>query len=157
MTATPSKRQDGHLRRGFKALAKKLGLAFRMHRVSQMHAPQGSARQIGTAADRSDDLDNGKYYTSDERCVELFDGVYFSSDRGSWIARFIPTHPERTRLERSESTYIEVLEFARLLHDSRIKPSESCKALQALDSRFDREVARLDFPNAVPRRRMPAP
>ncbi len=88
----------------------------------------------------------GDYYQSDERQVELFQDIAYSENRKEWVARFTPTDPKSSSLSISEGNYIEVLEFARLLHESKIKPSQSCKALLAFDAHIDCEAAKLVFP-----------
>ena len=91
-------------------------------------------------------LDNGKLegdYRADERDVALYEGLHYSEERGSWVARFVPTRPERTQLTHTDSTYAETLQLARALHDGGVKPSQCFKALVAFDARMDREVAKL--------------
>ena len=92
-----------------------------------------------------DDGQIGSFYVSDEATVELYDGVYHSAERREWLARFTPTNPDQTKLAHSDATYLEVLEFARFLHDCRIKPSQSFKALAAFDTVIDREAVKLFF------------
>jgi len=106
----------------------------------------GSFGGLTPAEREAQSLDDGylgSYYLADERAVELFDGVRYSREHGAWVARFVPTRRGATKLAHSDATYAEVLDFARILHGSRVKPSQSYRALVALDDRFDRACAAL--------------
>ena len=92
----------------------------------------------------------GDRYASDEGSIRQFDGLLYSKERREWIARFVPTHPERTPLTHSDGTYAEVLEFARLLHDCGVKPSQSFKALTAFGDRLDRTAKMLSTSSSYP-------
>ena len=94
-------------------------------------------------AEMLDDDELEACYDSDENKQALYDGLYYSEERGDWVARFVPTEPAKTSLTRSEGTYVEVLELARILHDCRIKPSQCFKALTAFDARIDRSLCNL--------------
>ncbi len=83
----------------------------------------------------------GDYYICDERDLETFESIVFSTERDRWVARFIAPPGKPSALEYSEATYVEVLNFARLLHHNRIKPSESFRALAHLDAMLDRAVS----------------
>jgi len=85
-------------------------------------------------------------YKLDERSLELFSGLHYCRKRKTWMARFVPPRGKKSALKYREATYTEVLAFARLLNDGRLKPTESVRALTAFEIKFDREAAKLRFP-----------
>ena len=86
---------------------------------------------------------DSQFYVADECEMERFSELFFCPERQTWVARFTPAEAADTELAYSDATYSEVLQFARFLHESRIKPSESYRALLALDAHFDQELARI--------------
>ena len=121
-------------------------------RSAQAEPSQGSEapEKLGSAltpaevqAQQLDDGDCESNYRADERDVAKFDRVLFSAERETFVARFLPTRPELTKLTHSDASYAEILRLARLLHDAGIKPSQCLRALAEFDARIDREVERL--------------
>jgi hypothetical protein len=87
------------------------------------------------------------HYTSDEREVAIYQGLCYSTHRRAWVARFLPTHPQRTTLIHSDGTYVEVLELARVLHDAGVRPSQCLLAVAAFNAHFELELKKLLSPS----------
>ena len=206
MTEQPQKRDNQGLISAFRALRTVLGRAFKGANeredlsilgnqqdgrvaVEGKRQPRIQALDLNLTAEEfeAEQLDDGNLYglyESDEREVELYDGLFFNDRRGEWQARFIPTDPERrtpnwieiysclfqpesnwvlsmegdtsicrfvqanpVRPDRrcAEATLSEVMEFANMLNNRRVKPSQALRALTAFGVRLDRAVAKLEF------------
>jgi hypothetical protein len=141
MPASQKNWADSGLSYAFRALGAELSsLSMRLFGTAEGLTPAESE------AAAMDTGELGRYYKADERSVELYEGLHYSEERGAWVARFVPTRPQKTKLPYSEATYAEVVDFARLLHKNQVKPSQSYKALVAFDARFDRSAAAINFP-----------